>query len=156
MHYFFVVVGRCRHLLGMLIWYVVRKAPRNYLLPASHSLHPQSGQSLHSVHELPQCCSHPQSSQMNLIRLSIWCKPFKALVAITNVTVFTVLTLFVAVWIAVAPMAFLSGHYNSFNIFAMSVFGSLLCTMCFNFANVWDFVFEFNLGRLATALLTFL
>ena len=34
---------------------------------SSHSLHAQSGQSLHSVQDFLQCCSHPHFSQMYLI-----------------------------------------------------------------------------------------
>ena len=92
----------CKYLYLILVNYAV------ILRFSRHSLQSQSGQSLHSVQELPQCCSQPQSSQINLIRLSISSKPFKALVAITHTTVSTVLALFVAVWIAVASMTFFS------------------------------------------------
>lgn len=43
-----------------MLWYV-------YLDLSLHCLHPQSGQSWHSPHDLLQCCSHPQISQMNSI-----------------------------------------------------------------------------------------
>jgi hypothetical protein len=49
-----------RILWSTVLWYV-------YLDLSLHCLHPQSGQSWHSPHDLLQCCSHPQISQMNSI-----------------------------------------------------------------------------------------
>ena len=101
---------RQRHLLDMWVWCVDHTAPRNYSRSSPHSLQPQSGQSRHSVQELPQCCSHPHSSQIYLIRLSIWLVPLKTFRAITHVAFLTVFTIGITMRFTGTPMAFLPWH----------------------------------------------
>ena len=141
----FVLLVLHRHLPGMWVWCVDHTAPRNYSRSAPHSLQPQSGQSRHSVQELPQCCSHPHSSQMYLIRLSICLEPLQTFCTVTHFTFFTVVAFCFTMRCTGTSMTFFFWHYNSLNFLCMSVLGSLLCSICFNLARVCALLLASNL-----------